>query len=101
MKMFYLTYPTLHYIILNRFGKRANIMFSRITINPEICHGKPVIKGTRVLVSNILASLAAGETADSIMKDYPNITGDDIQEALLFGSELSSFESHPYDIKVS
>ncbi len=76
-------------------------MFSRITINPDICHGKPVIKGTRVLVSNILASLAAGESTDSIIRDYPSITKDDIHEALAFGSELSNFESHSYDIKVS
>ena len=80
---------------------KVTIMFSRIIINPEICHGKPVIKGTRVLVSNILASLAAGETMETIISEYPNINEDDIHEALLFGSELSSFESHPYDIKVS
>ena len=76
-------------------------MFSRITINPEICHGKPVISGTRVLVSNILASLAAGHSTDSILKDYPNINKEDIREALAFGSELSKFESHCYNISMS
>ena len=53
-------------------------MNSRISINPNICHGKPVITGTRVLVSNILGALAAGETQDEIIEDYPNITEEDI-----------------------
>ncbi|HPQ55480.1 MAG TPA: DUF433 domain-containing protein [Spirochaetota bacterium] len=65
----------------------------RITINASICHGKPVISNTRVLVSNILADLADGSSYDEIMRSYPGITGEDIQQALLFGSELSRFET--------
>lgn len=71
-------------------------MSLRISINPKICHGKPVIKNTRVLVSNILASLAAGETHQKIIKNYPNISKDDINAALEFGSQLAAFESIPY-----
>ena len=48
----------------------------RITIDPTICHGKPVIKNTRVLVSNILSDLADGLSFDDIIKSYPNITED-------------------------
>lgn len=73
----------------------------RIQIDPKICHGKPVIKGTRVLVSNILSSLASGDSVEEILKDYPSISGEDIKAALSFGSQLSSFESFPYDIKAS
>lgn len=76
-------------------------MIERISINPNICHGKPVIKGTRVLVSNILGALASGETFQEIMEDYPNISKEDILAALSFGSHLSNFESLPYDLKVS
>jgi len=76
-------------------------MYDRISINPNTCHGKPVIKGTRVLVSNILSSLASGESYEEIIKDYPNISKEDILAALSFSSNLSSFESYPYDIKVS
>ena len=76
-------------------------MIERISINPNICHGKPVIKGTRVLVSNILGALASGDTFQEILEDYPNISKEDIQAALSFGSYLSSFESLPYDLKVS
>lgn len=72
-------------------------MNSRISINPSICHGKPVIAGTRVLVSNILASLAAGESTAEILENYPSLTEKDIRAALEFGSELAQFESLPYD----
>jgi uncharacterized protein (DUF433 family) len=76
-------------------------MVDRIQMDPKICHGKLVIKGTRVLVSNILSSLASGESVDSVLEDYPNITNQDILAALLFGSHLSNFESFPCDIKSS
>ena len=72
-------------------------MNDRISINPNICHGKPVIKGTRVLVSIILGALAGGDTIDQILDDYPNITRQDIFAALQFGSELSNFETKEYE----
>lgn len=68
-------------------------MNNRIIIDPNICHGKPVIKNTRVLVSNILADLADGLTVNQILENYPNITEEDIRAALEFGSELAQFES--------
>ena len=74
---------------------------NRIIIDPNICHGKPIIKGTRVLVSNILGALASGETFEQIIEDYPSITKEDILATLSFGSNLSNFESYPYDVKVS
>ncbi len=70
-------------------------MNDRISILPGVCHGKPVIRGTRVLVSNILGALAANETIDDILQDYPNITREDIGAALTFASELSQFEELP------
>ena len=73
----------------------------RIQIAPLVCHGKPVIKGTRVLVSTVLGALAAGDTAETILEDYPNLTRDDIQAALEFGSDLSRFEEHAYDVAAS
>jgi len=73
----------------------------RIQITPQVCHGKPVIKGTRVLVSTVLGALAAGDTVETILEDYPNLTPDDIQAALAFGSVLSRFEEHAYDVAAS
>jgi uncharacterized protein (DUF433 family) len=50
------------------------VMNVRIQIHPEICHGKPVIRGTRVLVSVILGALAAGDSQEMILEDYPGLT---------------------------
>ena len=72
-------------------------MNKRIQIDSNICHGKPVISGTRVLVSTILAALGAGSTIDELLEDYPNITLEDIHASLAFGSELSRFEEIPYE----
>jgi uncharacterized protein (DUF433 family) len=53
-------------------------------IDPNICHGKPVIKGTQMLVSNILSALSSGQTVEGILEDYPNISKEDILESLAF-----------------
>ncbi len=72
------------------------MMNNRIEINPLVCYGKPVIKGTRVMVSTILGSLAGGDTIEMILEDYPNIEREDISAAFAFASELSQFEDIPY-----
>jgi len=72
-------------------------MNKRISISPEICHGKPVITGTRVLVSTILGALAGGDSIDEIIVDYPNVVRADVEAALSFASELSNFMESPYE----
>lgn len=69
---------------------------SRISIDPRICHGKPVISGTRVLVANILGALAAGQSKQSILQDYPSIVEADIDAALDFAAQMTRFESFDY-----
>ena len=66
---------------------------SRISINPAVCHGKPVLEGTRILVSNILADLAIGRNAEQIAEDYPGVGAEDIKLVLEFSAELESFET--------
>ena len=61
---------------------------SRISTSPDVCHGKPRIQGTRVLVSVVLDNLAAGEAADAIAKAY-HISLEDVQAALLYAAELA------------
>ncbi len=58
----------------------------RIEINPLICSGKPVIKGTRIIVSDLISQLAAGESFESLKKGYPGLTDDDIKAALQFAA---------------
>ena len=72
-------------------------MTGRIEINPNVCHGKPVIRGTRVLVSTLLGALGGGDTPEMLMEDYPGITAGDISAALEFASRLSDFQESAYE----
>ena len=60
----------------------ARVMDEHIEINPLVCHGNPVIRGTRVLVSQILGALAGGDSVDTILEDYPSLSSDDVYAAL-------------------
>ncbi len=68
------------------------MMFQRITVDPKICGGKPVIRGLRLPVSRLLGLLAAGETRESILKAYPYLEAADIQEALNYAAMLADEE---------
>ena len=70
-------------------------MNSRIEINPAVCHGKPVIRGTRVLVCNILGALSADQSVEEILEDYPNVTREDVLAVLDFAGHLSRFAGTP------
>lgn len=76
-------------------------MEERILIDPNICHGKPVIKGTRIPVYQILSSLASGETVEEILSDYPSLEEEDIRAALAFGSQMTMFDNFSYDQKAN
>ncbi|NUQ35592.1 MAG: DUF433 domain-containing protein [Planctomycetaceae bacterium] len=60
-----------------------------ISFNPDVCHGKACIRGTRVLVSVILDNLAASLTHDAILKDYPTITEESIRAAIAYAADLA------------
>lgn len=60
----------------------------RITVDPAVCHSKPCIKGTRVMVSVVLDNIAAGETADQIAITY-HLAKEDVQAALQYAAELA------------
>jgi len=64
-------------------------LLSRITRDPNICHGKPVIRGLRYPVSTLLELLASGMTPDEILQDYPDLEMDDLRAALLYAARLS------------
>ena len=61
----------------------------RITVNPEIFGGRPCIRGMRFPVSMVLGLLAAGETPESILKSYPYLEKEDIQESLNYAALLA------------
>jgi uncharacterized protein (DUF433 family) len=64
-----------------------------ITVDPNICHGRACITGTRVLVSVVLDNLAVGVGVDEIMASYPSLTQEDIRAALAYAADLASLKS--------
>lgn len=68
-------------------------LLARITVNPEICHGKPTIRGKRYTVDLILDLLSAGSTHKEILEDYPNLEEADILACLAYASKLSKYSS--------
>lgn len=65
-------------------------MLKHIWIDPARCGGKPCIRGTRIWVSLVLDCLAAGESFEDIVANYPGITADDIRACIAYGSEMAS-----------
>lgn len=64
-------------------------LLNRISISPNICFGKPCIRGHRIWVSLILDLLAGGMTTQEIIEDYPGLTADDIQACIAYGAEMA------------
>jgi uncharacterized protein (DUF433 family) len=66
---------------------------TRITIDPEICTGKPCIRGLRFPVSRLLGLLAAGQSREQILAAYPYLESEDIDETLTYAASLAEDES--------
>jgi uncharacterized protein (DUF433 family) len=67
-------------------------LLNRIVVNPKVMAGKPVIKGTRIPVEQILKLLAQGLSFDDILKDYPHLKREDIMAALLYAARVMGRE---------
>ncbi|MAF99212.1 MAG: hypothetical protein CMH61_01230 [Nanoarchaeota archaeon] len=67
----------------------------RISVDPNVCHGKACIKGTRIMVSVILDNLAEGIEVDEIIKNYPTLTKKDIKASLEYAAILAKEEILP------
>ncbi|MPR34618.1 DUF433 domain-containing protein [Salmonirosea aquatica] len=66
-----------------------SVLLDRITINPKICHGKPIIRNKRYPVELILDLLSAGSTHGEILADYPALEEEDILACLAYATKLS------------
>jgi uncharacterized protein (DUF433 family) len=71
-------------------------ILNRITVNPEICNGKPIIRGKRITVQTILEFLGAGDTPEEVLQQYPSLEPEDIQACIKFAAQLMN---HQYSIK--
>ena len=63
-------------------------MNTRISVDPKICSGKPCIQGTRIMVKNILGMIAGGYTIEKILEAYPELTREDVIDALDYVSQV-------------
>lgn len=63
-------------------------MEDRISVDPKICSGKPCIRGTRIMVKNILGMIAGGYTIEKVLEAYPELTREDVTEALNYASQV-------------
>lgn len=66
-----------------------NQLLQRISVDPNVCFGKPCIRGTRIWVSLILDFLANGMRHDEILAEYPQLTEEDIRATIAYGAEMS------------
>jgi uncharacterized protein (DUF433 family) len=71
----------------------ANELLNRITVNPEIFGGKPIIRGHRLAVEHVLGMLAAGDSSEDILTGYDWLERDDIRACLLYAHRIVGHES--------
>ena len=69
-------------------------LLTRITIDPAICHGKPVIRGLRYPVESMLEYLAAGDSIDDLLAEFPDLEREDILACLEFAAQSIKLRSH-------
>lgn len=61
----------------------------RITVDPQVCHGRPCIKGTRIMASVVLDNLAEGVAVDEILQSYPALEREDVNAAVAYAAALA------------
>lgn len=64
------------------------VVLDRITLDPDICHGRPVVRGTRIAVQTVLEFLGAGDSVEDVLEEYPDLTRADVQACLSYASRL-------------
>ena len=74
---------------MNEQAMNTNALLARITLDPDICHGKPTLRGLRYPVEMILELLSAGMTHDEILADYSDLEEADIRAALAYAARLT------------
>lgn len=68
-------------------------LLERITVDPEVCHGKPCIRGLRYPVETLLELMSSGMSAAEILADYPDLTPEDLQACLVYATRLAKTHS--------
>ena len=66
-------------------------LLARVSVDPLVAHGRPVVAGTRVWVTTVLDWLAEGRTVEEILEEYPQLEPDDVRACVAYGAELARF----------
>lgn len=73
-------------------------LLARITIDPEVCNGRPTIRGKRITAQTILEFLSAGESREEVLRQYPSLEPEDIDASIAFAAWLMG---HSYVVKMT
>jgi len=74
--------------------KKEEKFLERISSDPDICHGKPCIKGTRIPVCLIVSLVGEGMSIEEIINDYPSLIAEDIKAAIQYAAKLCEYEAY-------
>ena len=69
-------------------GNYILAMTERISIKPDVCNGRPVVRGTRIAVQTVLEFLSAGDSVEDVLEEYPKLTRADVQACLSYASRV-------------
>jgi uncharacterized protein (DUF433 family) len=73
-------------------------LLSRITIDPNICHGKPVVRGLRYPVESLLEYLAGGDSIEDMVEEFPDLSRDDVLACIEFAAQSIKLKSHHLEL---
>jgi uncharacterized protein (DUF433 family) len=71
---------------------QEDALLARITVNPEIFGGKPIVRGRRLAVEHVLGMMAAGDSVEDLLREYPWLERDDVQACLVYAKRLVGHE---------
>ena len=71
----------------------SDLIHERITINPEICHGKPTIRNTRMMVESVLEYLAGGDSVEDVLKTFAELEREDILACIAYANHIVKFKN--------
>jgi len=77
---------------------KVNDWRDRISIDPNVCHGKPCIKGTRIMIWIIVDYLANGDSVDEVLDAFPSLTREDVHAALAYAAEMTRERVIPVEV---
>jgi len=75
-----------------------NDLLERVSIDPNICHGQPCVKGTRIMVWLVVGFLANGDSVEDVLKAYPELTRDDVRACLAYAAEMTRERVIPIEV---